>query len=470
MGLKQALTDPNSDPKKRRRVGFSSIDVGVEANECIKIFLVNCKEEVGVEDSFQIDPIDLNQFFDEDGKIFGYKNLKINIFLSTISFHAYADITFESSSDGGKGITDLKPALQKILGESLVEDKEEFLQTFSAGIDYIRNVMSNGEVLHREATTGDNKSNNQLEAESFTVEHQVIRMAVNSMSVGELYCRLVPLVLLLVDGSSPIDVTDPRWEIYLAVESKSNDQGVVGAKLLGFAAVYRFYYYPESSRLRISQVLVLPPYQGKGHGHLLLKVLNSVALSENVYDVTVEEPSDYLQHVRTCVDMHRLLDFEPIKQAISSVALHLKQGNLSKKPYKLQSDPPASAVEDVRRSLKINKKQFLQCWEILIYLELDHSDSNCMENYRTLITDRTRNDILGKDTGAAEKQLIEVPNDYDHEMTFVVFCPSDNVKVENINTEAEGNQDTREEQLKQLVDERMKEITEVAQKISLKRQ
>ncbi|PIA42839.1 hypothetical protein AQUCO_02000351v1 [Aquilegia coerulea] len=468
MGLKQALTDPNMDPKKRRRVAFPSIDVGVEANECIKIFLVSCKEEVGVEGSFQIDPVDLNQFFDEDGKIFGYKNLKINIFLSTISFHAYADVTFESSSDGGKGITDLKPALQKILGESLVVEKEEFLQTFSSGVDYIRNVISNGEVLRREAAKGDNnKSNNQLEPESFTVE--VIRMAVNSMSVGELYCRLVPLVLLLVDGSSPIDVTDPRWEIYLAVESKSNDQGVVGIKLLGFAAVYRFYYYPDSSRLRISQVLVLPPYQGQGHGRLLLEVLNSVALSENVYDVTVEEPSDHLQHVRTIVDMHRLLDFEPIKQAIISVALHLKQGNLPKKPSKLQSDPPATAVEDVRRSLKINKKQFLQCWEILIYLELDHSDSNCMENYRTLITDRTRNDILGKDTGVAEKQLIEVPNDYDHEMTFVMFCPSDNVKMDKINAEVEGNQVTREEQLKQLVDERMKEIMEIAQKISLNR-
>ncbi|PIA42211.1 hypothetical protein AQUCO_02100229v1 [Aquilegia coerulea] len=384
------------------------------------MFAVSCKEEVGVEGSFQIDPVDLNQFFDEDGKIFGYKNLKINIFLSTISFHAYADVTFESSSDGGKGITDLKPALQKILGESLVEEKEEFLQTFSSGVDYIRNVISNGEVLRCEAARGDNnKSNNQLEPESFTVEHQVIRMAVNSMSVGELYWRLVPLVLLLVDGSSPIDVTDPRWEIYVAVESKSNDQGVVGIKLLGFAAVYRFYYYPDSSRLRISQVLVLPPYLGQGHGRLLLEVLNSVALSENVYDVTVEEPSDYLQHVRTIVDMHRLLDFEPIKQAIIS--------------------------------LKILTTVTLIAWRTTEPLL------------------RIEQETTSKDTGAAEKQLIEVPNDYDHEMTFVMFCPSDNVKVDKINAEVEGNQVTREEQLKQLVDERMKEIMEIAQKISLNR-
>ncbi|KAF9613383.1 hypothetical protein IFM89_007461 [Coptis chinensis] len=473
MGLKQALTDLNSDPKKKRRVGFSSFDVGVEANDCIKIFLVSKKEEVGVvEDKFRIEPVDLNYLFDKDGRIYGYQDLKINIFLSSISFHAYADITFQSTSDGGKGITDLKPALQKIFGESLVE-KEDFLQTFSAGSHYIRNVISNGEVLHRKATKGDNNTtSNQLEAEDFTAEvllnshlphhfilfltstcllnnfyphsqYQVIRMAVNSMPVGELYC------------SSPIDVTDPGWEMYLVVESKTDDQRDVNVKLLGFAAVYRFYKY-----------LYCLPTRAKGHGRLLLEVLNSIALSEDVYDVTVEEASDYLQHVRTCIDMKRLLAFEPIKHAISSVGSHLRQGNFSKKTCKFQSDPPAAAVEDVRKNLKINKKQFLQCWEILIYLELDHNDTNSMDNYRTLISDRMKDDILGKDTGPNGKQIIEVPNDYDHEMTFVMYRPRD-VKVDNVSVEIEGNQNNQEEQLKQLVDERMEEIIKIAKKVSL---
>ncbi|CDP03206.1 unnamed protein product [Coffea canephora] len=40
MGTKhQSSSDPISDPKKKRRVGFSKIDAGVEANECIKIYL-----------------------------------------------------------------------------------------------------------------------------------------------------------------------------------------------------------------------------------------------------------------------------------------------------------------------------------------------------------------------------------------------------------------------------------------------
>lgn len=38
---------------------------------------MSSKEEVGVSDSFSIDPVDLNSFFDEDGKIYGYQGLKV---------------------------------------------------------------------------------------------------------------------------------------------------------------------------------------------------------------------------------------------------------------------------------------------------------------------------------------------------------------------------------------------------------
>ncbi|KAF8393487.1 hypothetical protein HHK36_021731 [Tetracentron sinense] len=456
---KQAA-DPITDNKKRRRVGFPNLDDGVEANECIKIFLVGGKEEVDAADSFCLDPVDLNRFFGDDGKIYGYKDLKITIWLSSISFHAYADIAFLNTSDGGKGITDLKSALQRIFGESLLEKKDDFLQTFSTESQYIRSVVVNGEVLHYEASKEHNdNSNSHLKVEACAVE--VIRMAVNSMPVGQLYSRLVPLVLLLVDGSSPIDITDPGWEIYLVAQRKADEQEY--STLLGFATVYRFYHYPDSSRLRISQILVLPPYQGQGHGRHLLETLYSVAISEKVYDVTVEEPSDYLQHVRTCIDTLRLLVFDPIQPAIHSVVSHMKQVKLSKKTCSFQFEPPASAVEDVRRSLKINKKQFLQCWEVLIYIGLDPIDQH-RENYVTFISDRMKVDILGKDSGTAGKQVIEVPNDYDHEMTFVMFrTPGGEVG----SIEMDKNQASQEEQLCQLVDERMKEITLIAQKASL---
>ncbi|KAK9274736.1 hypothetical protein L1049_021987 [Liquidambar formosana] len=464
MGLKQPPADQSTDPKKRRRVGFSSIDAGVEPKECMKIFLVSSKDEVGASDGFCIDPIDLNQFFDDDGKIYGYQGLKITIWVSSISFHAYADITYQSTSDGGKGITDLKSALQRIFAETLVEKKDDFLQTFSSEIHYIRSVVTNGEILQHKASNGhSNDSVGHLEAETSNVE--ALRMVAGNMPAGLFYSRLVPLVLLLVDGSSPIDITDSKWEIYLLVEKKTDQQGESQYRLLGFTTVYRFYHYPDTSRLRLSQILVLPPYQHKGYGRYLLELLNNVAISENVYDVTVEEPLEYFQHVRTCIDTLRLLVFDPIQDAVNSVVLRLKQGKLSKRTHTLPFMPPLSVVEDVRRSLKINKKQLLQCWEVLIYLGLDPIDK-FMENYVTFISDLVKADIIGKDSGTDGKQVIEVASDYDQEMSFVMFKSQ---AGEASSIQMDENQTNQEEQLQQLVDERVKEIKLVAQKVSLHR-
>lgn len=116
-------------------------------------------------------------------------------------------------------------------------------------------------------------------------------MVVGKTAAGHLYSRLIPLVLLLVDGmhsfvlllkhsifppsflwlhfesidsifnfepselgSSPIDVSDPSWELYVLIQKKPDQQGEIQCRVLGFSAIYRFYHYPDSSRLRLGQV------------------------------------------------------------------------------------------------------------------------------------------------------------------------------------------------------------------------
>jgi histone acetyltransferase 1 len=114
-------------------------------------------DEAGSANSTSLQPFDLNHFFGEDGKIYGYKNLKINVWISAISFHAYADISFEETSDGGKGITDLKPVLQNIFGENLVE-KDEFLKTFSKECEYLSNVVTDGNVIKHDASIDEDSA------------------------------------------------------------------------------------------------------------------------------------------------------------------------------------------------------------------------------------------------------------------------------------------------------------------------
>jgi histone acetyltransferase 1 len=219
-------------------------------------------------------------------------------------------------------------------------------------------------------------------------------------------------------------------------------------------------------RFYLLQILVLPPYQHKGYGRYLMEVLNDVAVSEDVYDLTVEEPLDYFQHVRTCVDIPRLLVFDPIQDAVSSAVSRLKQGKLSKKIRIPRFMPPPSVIDDVRKSLKINKKQFLKCWEVLIYLGLDPVDKY-MEDFVSIISSRVKDDIIGKDSGTNGKRVIEVSSDYEQEMSFVM-CRSQAGDASSVQMDEE-NQTNQEEQLRLLVDERVKEIKSIAQKVSVHR-
>ncbi|KAI3524689.1 hypothetical protein L1887_03352 [Cichorium endivia] len=453
MGTKHHSSDPVSDPKKRRKVGFSKVDEGVQPNDCIKIYMVSRQEEVGSPESFPVEPVDLSPFFEEDGKIYGYQGLKITIWISSISFQAYADISFEKTSDAGKGITDLKSSLENIFADNLVETKDDFLKTFSTETNYIKSMISDGKII---PSANSNASNGNLNADCSDLE--VVR--VEGTSMGLLYCRLVPLVLLLVDGSNPIDVTDPDWEVYLLIEKKDDDK-----KLLGFAALYRFFHYPDSHRLRLGQILVLPQYQRKGYGGHLFQAITNMAVSENVYDLSIEEPLDSLQHVRSCIDIPRLLALEAIQPSLNSTALRLKQENLTKRTHITKFTPPSSAIEEARKALKINRKQFLQCWEILLYIKLDPIEKY-MENFKTVVLDRIRADVIGKDTGGAGKRVIEVPTEYDEEASFVMFRGMDGgdegkkVEIE------EQDLSKQEEQLQKLVDERIEAIKLVAQKVS----
>jgi len=214
------------------------------------------------------------------------------------------------------------------------------------------------------------------------------------------------------------------------------------------------------------QILVLPPHQGEGHGLRLLEAINSIALSENIYDVTIEDPSDYLQYVRSSIDCLRLLTFDPIKPALSAMVSSLKETNLSKRTCSLRMVPPADLTETVRQKLKINKKQLLRCWEILVYLSLDSEDCKSMDNFRACIYDRTKGEILGGATGTNGKRLVQMPSSVNEEESFAVFWTQDGGDAEDQTVEQQPEDlKTQEEQLNELVDNQMEEIVGVAKNV-----
>lgn len=56
---------------------------------------------------------------------------------------------------------------------------------------------------------------------------------------------------------------------------------------VGFATVYQYYAYPNHTRPRIAQILVLPPFQRLGLGaHLLRGIYRQYLGKESVRDIT----------------------------------------------------------------------------------------------------------------------------------------------------------------------------------------
>jgi len=79
--------------------------------------------------------------------------------------------------------------------------------------------------------------------------------------------------------------------------------------LVGFVTAYRYWAYDkfekqiDKCRLRLSQCVVLPPFQRKGHASRLLRAVYHLARgNEHILDVTVEDPSPDFQAMRDVAD------------------------------------------------------------------------------------------------------------------------------------------------------------------------
>lgn len=72
---------------------------------------------------------------------------------------------------------------------------------------------------------------------------------------------------------------------------------------IGYTTVYLYYAYPENRRPRISQMLILPPFQRMGIGAEFIQIIYKKFQNDSkVIDITVEDPSDDFRRVRNYVD------------------------------------------------------------------------------------------------------------------------------------------------------------------------
>lgn len=190
---------------------------------------------------------------------------------------------------------------------------------------------------------------------------EVYKCDVSCPGFRDYHARLQTFILFYIDGASFIDIDDDRWQFYLVYE-KRNVNGDRRHAIVGYMTVYNYYAYPQRLRPRISQMLVLPPYQHQGHGTRLLKAVYSDLLSQsNVLDITVEDPSENFMRVRDYVDAKNCAELDSFK------------------PENLHKGWKEEMAREAQDRLKINRKQARHVYEIL---RLRETNINNKEEYR----------------------------------------------------------------------------------------
>ncbi|XP_045209831.2 histone acetyltransferase type B catalytic subunit-like [Mercenaria mercenaria] len=327
-------------------------DYKCDANEVITFKLV--RDESDLENNEGFHPDMTHQIFGEQENIFGYKELAIQLFYSAAKLTTYVNIKYTDKvtpeKDDGLQPDDVIGALSKEMPPGYYTNIDDF----SAALAKDANFKPYGELLHSYTVDKDGKDR----------QFEIYKTDIDCPGFREYHERLQTFILYFIDAASFIDVDDERWSFYLLFE-KYKCNGNPMYAIAGYMTVYNYYAYPCRTRPRISQALVLPPFQKQGHGAQLLQTFyNGCYGNSDILDITVEDPSENFQRLRDFVDARNCMKLKSFQ------------------PEKLCEGFDDDMQHEARLKLKLNRKQTRRIYEILRLKATSEADKEKFRQYR----------------------------------------------------------------------------------------
>lgn len=339
-------------------VGYGSLFNDVEkykcdSNEATFIKLVRTEEDV-MKEGEEFHPLMSHQVFGDSETIFGYKDLKIKLFYHSGSLLTYLNMSFHEKVSPSLGISP-DPVLKNVaekLQEGYISNLDEFIKKLPEQEDFV----PPGEKIHSYSLNNS--------------DYEVYHGNLNTPRLKEFHERVQTFVLWYIDAASFIDVDDEKWNFYFLFQRQ---KGTLNMKynFLGYMTVYHYYAYPMKFRPRISQMLILPPFQRLGHGVMLMETVVQKYISNgNAIDVTVEDPSDDFIRCRDFIDCKKCMDLD-----------EYSKDNL------LKGFCPAMQQVSLEK-FKISKSQARRVYEILRLRITNEKDEEMVRNYRLDVKNR----------------------------------------------------------------------------------
>lgn len=207
-----------------------------------------------------------NQIFEKE-EIYGYDSPHVDIYYTAGSMKYYIQVAYRSKE---KDATQILPLLTaKIPKISLMKRELDFIKAADESFQPpLRKIQ-------KEYTHPSGK-------QTFRIYKGTIDSSDDEVTKLKEYHRSVQFhTLLNIDGASYLDIDDPKWEFFMVFEKVTDDN----FHFVGYATMYPFLGLKNGSfkdglfeKIRISQVLILPRYQGRGTQKTCLLTLSLIVL------------------------------------------------------------------------------------------------------------------------------------------------------------------------------------------------
>ncbi|KAK7586005.1 hypothetical protein V9T40_003881 [Parthenolecanium corni] len=333
-----------------------------DCNEVIHFKLVRSQDDIESEE-VEFQPEMSHQVFGKTEKIFGYNDLKIDMYYTAGWLRTYINISFKEKID---------PSVIGLPADNVIEILSKFLEhDYFENIDLFVNSLKEESKFKPSGSLIDSISVNENGCKNiYEVYHVHVSNTDNNFFEGY-YQRLQRFLIWYIDGASFVDVDDDRWNYFIMYEKYTTKENESAYAVTGLTTVYEYYAYPNNKRPRISQMLILPPFQNQGLAvHLMNSMYKFYSTDKNVIDITVEDPTDGCQAIRDFIDLCRCENLPCFSNE------NLKKG------YKKEIE------NELREKFQIHKKQARRIYEILLLRTINKANEEEYKNYRIQVKNR----------------------------------------------------------------------------------
>ncbi|KAK3543746.1 hypothetical protein QTP70_027158 [Hemibagrus guttatus] len=292
---------------------------------------------------------------------FGYKGLQIQLYYTAGNLSTLFKVKYTSKVTEQFDCVqpdDVEGKIREIIPPGFCSNTDDFISL----LEKEANFKPFGSLLHTYKV-------HNVE-EGIDVTYLIHKADISCPGFREYHERLQTFLMWFIETASFIDVDDDHWDFFLVFE-KYNKDGETLYATVGYMTVYNYYVYPDKTRPRVSQMLILPQFQGEGHGAQLLETVHRFYCNlPKVQDITAEDPSD---------NYVKLRDFVLVK---------LCKDLPSFSNEKLAQGFSEEMATEAREKLKINKKHARRVYEILRLRETDMSDEQKAREFRLEVKKR----------------------------------------------------------------------------------